>query len=203
MGATLLGLAEVGLAAVAVARLQFGFAAHRQGDRAVGTNLDQLFRGFEIRIGLAGLVVPLGQLLPAPVIVWFERDQRLHFAAGDVEAAAPCLDPGGPALQDHRRIGLEYFGQRGRLGFVEAAHVGQPFRLQIVGLDRARIERNRLVEGLERFFIVFPAVQQAHQGQPGSIVARPNVRHFAGRFDRFFGTFHALGPVAERRQAQS
>ena len=103
----MLRVAQVFLAPFAVVVLQPSLAAHGQRDRVVGPQLDQLLGGFEELAGLTGLVVPLGQLLPAPVISGLESDEGLHLAAGERQVAAPGLDPCGPALQDHRRVVIE------------------------------------------------------------------------------------------------
>ena len=74
------GFAEVGLAAVAVAGLDLGFAPQRQGHGVIGTKA-MIFRGcLEEVLRAAGLVVPLGQLLPAPDVIGIDGDERPAWA---------------------------------------------------------------------------------------------------------------------------
>ncbi len=77
-GANLERLAQVGLAAVAVAGLQLRLAAHHQRDRVARLEPDEFGRSFEVILRAAGLVVPLGQLVPAPEVRGIDGDERLH-----------------------------------------------------------------------------------------------------------------------------
>src|SRR3954469_24343374 len=103
----MLSVAEIFLATFAIIIEDARFTAHRESDRIIWPKLDELFRRFE-KIGwAAGLVVPLRQLLPAPVINRLQSHERLHFTACERKIATASFHPGGPALQDHRRVVLE------------------------------------------------------------------------------------------------
>ena len=187
-------LAQVGLAALAVAGLNLGVAAHHQVQRRVGPQPHQLRSHLQETLRLADIVVPLGELLPAPEVVRVHSDERLHRRDGTGIVAAPRLDPGGAPLQHQRHVG----GHRDRPGrlerVVEAAEHPQPLRLQVVSLDVLGVEGEGLVERRDDLVGLRNLRDRAGVAQPGARVAGAAYRQLAGEVQRLVGRVEPVGP---------
>ncbi len=193
----LLRVAKVFLSSFAVVVLQTRLATHGQRDRVVRPQLDEFFRRFQVFGRPARLVVPFGQLLPAPIVRGLERDERLHLAASQRQVPSSGLDPRGPALKNHRRIVFEHRGISGGLGLVVAAHFREAFGLEVIGFQASWIECDRPVQCSNRFLIGVRSLQHSCERQPAAWVPRPQSTDFARHFHRPFRHFQPVRPHAQ------
>ena len=84
------------------------------------------------------LVVPVGQLLPAPEILRIGVDDLAHLRNGPRVIATLPHDPCGPPAENQRRVIGPGPGVASANRFVVAAETGQEFRHHVVGLGVAR-----------------------------------------------------------------
>ena len=193
-GADLQRLAQVGLAALAVAGLELRLAPHGPPGRVVRLEPDEFRCGLEVLLRAAGLVVPVGQLVPAPHVTGVHGDERVHPLDRRRVVAAPRLHPRLPPLQDDRHVVGELRRGRGLQCRVEPAHLRQPLGLQVVGLHVPRVEGDGPVERGEHLVVVPRVVQHPREPEPHPRVAGPVAGQFAGQVGRLVRGLQPLGP---------
>ena len=102
---------------------------HHQGNGMMGLKSDEFGCGFEVILRPAGLVVPLGQLVPAPDVAWVDGNQCLHRWDGGGIVAPPGLHPGDPSLEDEGKFGAQFAAAGPRPGHRRTCPSRQGVRL--------------------------------------------------------------------------
>ena len=126
----------------------------------------ELAHGLLVPGEILGLVIPLGEKLPAVIERGILLDDLSEIRDGARQVARHGVQPRLTGTQADLECAPKRLGLAGREGLLEASDLTQQLCLQVVGVDPARIELDGFVERLECLIDRVGRSQHLGQGKP-------------------------------------